>query len=32
MLNLFIMWLSKGLMDKVVNKMEENLGIENRES
>lgn len=32
MLNLFIMWLSKGLMDKVVNKMEENLGIENKEN
>ncbi len=32
MLNLFIMWLSKGFMDKVVNKMEENLGIENKEN
>ena len=32
MLNLFIMWLSKGLMDKVVNKMEENLEIENKEN
>lgn len=32
MLNLFIMWLSKGFMDKVVNKMEENLGMENKEN
>ncbi len=32
MLNLFIMWLSKGFMDKVVDKMEENLGIENKEN
>lgn len=32
MLNLFIMWLSKGFMDKVVDKMEENLEIENKEN
>lgn len=32
MLNLFIMWLSKGFMDKVVDKMEENFGIENKEN
>lgn len=28
MVNLIIMWLSKNLMDNVVNAMEKNMGIE----